>query len=329
MEYRKLGTSDVTISAITLGTWAIGGWMWGGTDREDSIAAIRRAVELGVTSIDTAAVYGYGLSEEIVGEAVADFNRDEIQILTKYGLRWDSTDGEFHFTWTEPNGRKRDMYKVANKDSVVWECEQSLRRLGVDYIDLYQCHWRDNTTPVEETMEAMDKLISDGKIRAAGVSNFTVSEIDACRKAGALASNQPQYSMVRREIEKDMVPYCIENDVGLIAYSPLHKGLLTGKITEDYKFSPGDHRANDPLFAPQNVRRVNEFLNEIRPISDSHGMTLAQLVIYWTINRPGITAALVGARNPDQAEENASAAETKLSQADLDDITRILDDHKL
>ncbi len=329
MEYRKLGQSEVNISEVTLGTWAIGGWMWGGTDREDSIAAIRKAVELGVTSIDTAAVYGYGLSEEIVGQAVADFKREDIQILTKYGLRWDSTDGELHFTWTEPNGRKSDVYKVSNKESVIYECEQSLQRLGTDYIDLYQCHRRDHTTPVEETMEAIDKLLRDGKILAAGVSNFTIEEIEACRKVVPLASNQPQYSMVHRDIEKDMVPYCLENDIGLIVYSPLHKGLLTGKITEDYEFAPGDHRADDPLFRPEKVRKVNEFLKEIRNIADCHGMTLAQLVIRWTINRPGVTAALVGARNPIQAEENARAAENKLSQDDLNEITRVLDDYEL
>jgi len=328
MEYRRLGRSDVQVSAVAFGAWAIGGWMWGGQDEAAALAALDKAIDLGVTTIDTAAVYGYGASEELVGKAVAG-KRARVQILTKYGLRWDSDDGIFHFEWTDPKTGTRQIRKNARADSVVWECEQSLKRLGTDYIDLYQCHWRDESTPLEETMGAIDKLLKSGKIRAAGVSNFTVEDMRACDQIVPLASDQPPYSMINRGIEKDVLPHCRDNDVGVIVYSPLQRGLLTGKITEDYRFNEGDHRAGNPFFKPANVRRINAFLGRIRPIAEAHGATLAQLAINWTIHRPGVTAALVGARSPAQVEENAGAADFRLSGQEADRIDRLLDDLQL
>jgi len=323
MEYRQLGSSEVKVSAITLGAWAIGGWMWGGTDEAEAIAAIEKAISLGVTSIDTAAIYGYGRSERIVGKAIRG-KRDKLQVLTKYGMRWDKEEGQFSFEWAEPGGQMRKIYRNARKESVIWECEQSLKRLGTDYIDLYQCHWRDETTPVEETMEAMAELLAAGKIRAAGVSNFTVRDIEACNKVVKLASDQPPYSMVNRDAENELLPYCLRHNIGVVVYSPLQRGLLTGKITEDYKFAEGDHRADNKFFQPECVRKVNAFLDEIRPIADAHGATLAQLAISWTIHRPGVTAALVGARNPKQAAENAKAADLRLSQEQTSRIDELL-----
>jgi len=317
MIHRKVGGSDVEISAITFGAWAIGGWLWGGTDDDEAIGAIHKAIELGITSIDTAAIYGFGHSEVVVGRALAGVKRDEVQVLTKFGLRWDTDAGERCFETTGAEGKARAVRRCATKESVDYECEQSLRRLRTDYIDLYQCHWRDHTTPVDETMEALAKLIDDGKIRAAGVSNFGVEEIDAARRAGPLASNQPPYSMLRRDIEKEMVPYCIEHGVGLIAYSTLERGLLTGKVTMDRTFGKGDHRAGHPFFQPENRRRILAFLDRIRPVADAHDATLAQLAVNWTIHRPGITAALVGARNARQVEENAGAAELQLTGEEL------------
>ncbi len=321
MEYRQLGSSDVKVSAVTLGTWAIGGWMWGGTDDANAVAAIQAAVDAGMTSIDTAPMYGFGHSERIVGQAVAG-RRDRVQLLTKYCLRWDREGGEMFFPTTGPDGKPAKVFKNATPESIVEECERSLERLGTDHIDLYQCHWRDNTTPVEVTMSAMEKLLADGKILAAGVSNFTAEEIAAARTAGPLASNQPPYSMVRRDVEADVLPYCRENNVGVIVYSPLQLGLLTGKVTMDREFSGDDQRRNSPYFRPANRRKVLDFLEEIRPIAAAHDATLAQLVINWTIHRPGVTAALVGARNPDQARENAAAADFKLT----DDQTSRIDD---
>ncbi|MFW6065590.1 MAG: aldo/keto reductase [Planctomycetota bacterium] len=329
MEYRQLGKSDVKVSAVTLGTWAIGGWMWGGQDESDAIDAIKRSVDLGVTSIDTAAVYGFGKSEELVGKAVAD-RRDKVQILTKYGLRWDiDAGGVEHFDTQDNEGNPITIHKYAKPDSVIEECERSLKRLGTDYIDLFQCHWRDRSTPVEETFEAIDKLLKDGKILAAGVSNFTVEEIEAANKAVPLAAAQPPFSMVNRGAEKDVIPHCRDNSIGVIVYSPLERGLLTGKVTLDREFPEDDHRSRTPLFSRENRKRVLDFLEKVRPIANAHDATLAQVVINWTIHRPGITAALVGARNASQAEQNAAAAELKLSDEEMSRIDDLVDDLKL
>jgi aryl-alcohol dehydrogenase-like predicted oxidoreductase len=325
MEYRQLGNSDVKVTAVTLGTWAIGGWMWGGQDESDALDAIRRSVDLGVTSIDTAAVYGFGSSEELVGKAIAG-RRDQVQILTKYGLRWDiDGNGEEHFDTVDSEGNPVTIYKHAKADSVIEECERSLKQLGVETIDLYQCHWRDRTTPVEETLAAVDKLLKDGKIRAAGVSNFAPDEILAANQVVPLASDQPPFSMVNRSAEKDVIPTCRENGIGVIVYSPLERGLLTGKVTMDREFPETDHRSRNPFFAKENRRRVLDFLDKLRPVADGHDATLAQLVICWTIHRPGITAALVGARNVQQAEQNAAAADLELSDEEMRRIDELVE----
>ena len=328
MEYRRLGNSDVEVSVITFGAWAIGGWMWGGQDDAEAIAAIQTSIDSGVTSIDTAAIYGYGHSEQLVAKAI-EGKRQNVQILTKFGLRWDCQDGEFRFEWTDSTGATKKVYSNSRKESVIHECEQSLKRLGTDYIDLYQCHRRDKTTPVPETMEALDKLLKDGKIRAAGVSNYGVEDIEAANKVVPIASHQPPYSMVCRHIEKDSLPYCREHNIGVIVYSPLERGLLTGKFTEDHEFKGDDHRAESPFFRPENIRKVNAFLEEIRPIAEAHDATLAQLVINWTIHRPGVTAALVGARNPKQAAENAKAADFVILPEETSRIDELLEEHKL
>ena len=317
MEYRQLGCSDVTVSAVSFGAWAIGGWMWGGQDPDDAVAAIRTAVDAGVTTFDTAAVYGFGASEELVGKALCDVRREDVQVLTKYSLRWNTLEGSHPWESADAEGNKLTVVRNATKKGVIWECEQSLRRLQTEYIDLYQCHWRDTSTPVEETMEAVEKLIKDGKIRAAGVSNFTLDEIQAATACVPLASVQPPYSMINRGIEDDILPYCREHNIGILAYSPLQRGLLTGKITMDHTFNDGDHRPTTREFQPANRRRILDLLADIRPIAAAHGITLAQLAIAWTIHRPGITAALVGARNPHQAAENAAGGEIQLADDEL------------
>jgi aryl-alcohol dehydrogenase-like predicted oxidoreductase len=321
MEYRKLGNSDIRISAIAFGAWAAGGWMWGGTDRKEAVLAIEKSIDLGVSTIDTAPVYGFGLSEEIVAEAVAG-KRNQVQILTKYGLRWDTTRGVFYFDSQDAQGNFVKINKYAGKQGIVEECENSLRRLKTDYIDLYQIHWPDPTTPIEETMEAVATLLRDGKIRAAGVSNYSVEQLKTAEKVIPISSNQVPYSMVNRGIESDLVPYCQERNVGILAYSPLQRGLLTGKITDDYTFASGDHRPGTSFFKPENRRRTNTFLNKIKPLAEEKGANLSQLVINWTIQQPGITCALVGARNPQQAEENAKLL--KLSPGELQAINSYL-----
>ena len=324
MEHHTLGGSDVEVSVITFGAWAIGGWMWGGTDEEDAVAAIRRAIDLGVTSIDTAAIYGFGRSEELVCKAIGN-RRDELQILTKYGLRWDSHQGAPHFMTVDENGEPRAVVRCGRKGSVIAECENSLRRLGTDYIDVFQSHWRDTSTPIAETMAAMEKLLADGKIRAAGLSNCTAEELDEARKIVPIAAVQPPYSMLLRDAEKDLLPYCKDNNVGVVVYSPMQRGLLTGKVTLDRKFGPNDHRTTNPMFSMENRRRVLAFLDDIRPVADAHGATLAQLAVNWTIHRDGVTAALVGARNPAQAEENARANDFTLTEEQTRQINERLE----
>jgi aryl-alcohol dehydrogenase-like predicted oxidoreductase len=323
VEYRTLGKDGIDVSVVTFGAWAIGGWLWGGTDQKAAVAAIQKGIELGVTSIDTAPAYGFGLSERIVGEAIRG-KRDRLQILTKFGLRWDLKKGEFFFNTEDERGRPAQMYKHSGAKSVREECERSLKLLGTDYIDLYQIHWPDSTTPIGETMETVGRLIEQGKVRAAGVCNYSVEQMEEARKTVRLLSNQVPFSMVHREIEKDVVPYCLDHGLGILAYSPLQRGLLTGKIKPGYSFGPGDHRPATPFFQEKNLNRVLSFLEDLRPIAEGHGATLAQLVINWTIRRRGVTAALVGARTPAQVEENAKAAYVPLSEGDIAAIDRRL-----
>lgn len=321
MEYRKLGESELNISAVTFGAWAAGGWMWGGIEQNDSVNAIKESYDLGVTSIDTAPVYGQGTSEMIVGQAIKDLPRDKVQILTKYGLRWDIEKGQYFFDSADNEGRPLKIYRYASKESIIQECEASLKRLGTDYIDLYQIHWSDNTTPIQETMEAVDSLIKDGKVRYAGVCNYDVSQMREAEKYITVVSDQIPYSMLKRDIEEELVPHVIENKKSILAYSPLQLGVLTGKMTPGYKFNLGDHRAGLIYFKDENINRVNEFLRKIKPLAADKNATLAQLVIRWTLEQPGITIALVGARNPKQASENAKAAEVKLSGDEIKFIT--------
>ncbi len=329
MEYRKTGSSKLEISVVTFGAWAAGGWMWGGNERSDAIEAIRRGYELGVSSIDTAPIYGQGESEEIVGEAIKGLPRDKIQILTKFGMRWDLAQGNLAFKTKNNDGKDIDVYKFAGRESIIAECEASLRRLGTDYIDLYQIHWPDVTTPIQETMETLAELIKAGKIREAGVCNYNADEMKEAAKYINLVSNQVPYSMVKREIEEELVPYCIEHRKSILAYSPLQRGLLTGKMKPGYKFGEGDHRAGLYYFKDENLVKTNAFLDEIKPLAEAKQCTLSQLVIRWTVEQPGITIALVGARNGEQAIQNAKAMEVKLTKEEIAQIDSALENVKL
>jgi len=324
MEYRKLGHSDLEVSAITFGAWAAGGWMWGSTDRNEAIEAITASYDVGVTSIDTAPIYGQGTSEEIVGEAIKDISRDKVQILTKFGMRWDLDKGTLAMNSKNNDGKDIDIYKYAGKESIIYECEQSLKRLGTDYIDLYQIHWPDSTTPIDETFEAVSKLIEQGKVRFAGVCNYNAQQMAEAEKTLKLVSNQIPFSMVNRGIEDETVPFCIENNKSILAYSPLERGLLTGKITSDYKFQDGDHRAGHPHFQSDFIKKTNELMDKIKPIADQHNASLGQLVLRWTIERPGITIALAGARNAEQAVQNAKSIDIKLSKEEIQTIDELV-----
>lgn len=323
MESRQLGKSKIRVSPIILGTWAIGGWMWGGTDEQDSIAAIQASLDNGVDTLDTAAIYGMGLSEEIVGKAIKG-RRDKVVIATKCGLRWDSREGSNPWPQQMPDGRNVIIRTNGKPDSIFYECEQSLKRLAVDMIDLYQIHCPDPSTPIEESWKAMVKLKEQGKVRAIGVSNYSLKQLRQANAIYPVDSLQPAYSLIRKDIEQEILPFCQQNQVGVIVYSPLERGLLTGKVTMDRQFEKGDHRDNHAAFSPENRKKVLEALEKIRPIAERVHATMSQVIINCTIHMPGITAAIVGARNAAQAIENAKAATLSLSDKDREFIMKAL-----
>lgn len=325
MEYRKLANTDLELSVITFGSWAAGGWMWGATNRQDAVNAIRAAYNEGVTSIDTAPIYGQGTSEEIVGQAIEGIKRDKVQILTKYGMRWDLAKGDFAFKSQDNDGHPIDIYKYAGKESIIKECEDSLRRLKTDYIDLYQIHWPDRTTPMSETFEAVERLIEQGKVRYAGVCNYDDRLLAEADQHISWISDQIPFSMVNRETEKKTIPWCIQHGKSVLAYSPLERGLLTGKMTPGHKFAAGDHRAYNPFFTAESILRTNAFLEKIRPLAHEKRASLSQLVLRWTIDHPGITIALVGARNPEQAVSNAHATNLVLKRDETEFINKQLE----
>lgn len=317
MEYRKLGKTDLELSAITYGAFAIGGNMWGGNEKKDSIESVRASIDHGVTTLDTAPFYGFGLSEEMIGEAIKGYDRSKIQLLTKFGLVWDGSNqgkGEFFFD-AEENGKTIPIYKYASKASVIKEVEDSLRRLQTDYIDLLQIHWPDNTTAISETMEALDLLLQQGKIRAAGVSNYSVEQVSEAQHSIQIASNQVGYSMLNRGIEQDLVPYAQQHDLGIIVYSPMERGLLTGKYFSEGKLKENDHR--NGYFQQFDLVKVKTFLDTISPIAADKGVTLSQLVLRWTSLQPAITVVLAGARNAEQAIANAQATAIDLPPDEL------------
>jgi aryl-alcohol dehydrogenase-like predicted oxidoreductase len=323
METRKLGKSDVEVSVLAFGAWAIGGWLWGGSDSKTAVKAIEVAIDHGMTTIDTASVYGFGLSEELVGKATKG-KRDKVQILTKFGMSWDGKEGEYFFATKDNSGKDIKIYKHSSKEKVIQDCDSSLKRLKTDYIDLFQIHWPDATTPVSETMEALEILVQKGKIRAGGVCNYNRELTDQAFKTFPLASNQVPYSMVNRNIEKEIVPYCIENNIGILAYSPLQRGLLSGKIKQGYKFNEGDNRPDTVYYKEPNLSNILLLLKNISSIADERKVTLAQVVLNWTIQQDGITCALAGARNPEQVLENIGAAGFRLTAGEIEKIDSLL-----
>ncbi len=319
MNYRKLGETDLNASVITFGAWAAGGWMWGSTDRKEAVEAIKAAHAEGMTSIDTAPIYGMGVSEEIVGEAIKDIPRDKVQILTKFGMRWDLTSpkGDFMMRSKDNDGNEVDIYKYSGKESVIKECENSLKRLGTDYIDLYQIHWPDSTTAIAETFEAVATLIEQGKVRYAGVCNYTIAQMAEAEKMVKLASNQIPFSMVNRVMENETIPYCIEHKKSVLAYSPLQRGLLTGKIKPGQVFEEGDTRNGNRFYTDEFITKTNQLLAKLKPLAYEKKATLSQLVLRWTVERSGVTIALAGARNAQQSVQNAGAMKFDLSEEEI------------
>jgi aryl-alcohol dehydrogenase-like predicted oxidoreductase len=300
METRQLGKCGPQVTVIGFGAWAAGGSGWGPVDDRESIAAIRRSVELGSTFIDTAEVYGAGHSEEVVGEALQVITRDQVFVATKVS--------------------GSDLSRQTIKKAI----DASLRRLRLDYVDLYQMHWPDPNSDVQESMQAMDDLVRDGKIRYVGVSNFDVQLMEQALEVRHIDSLQPPLDMLMREIEKEVLPFCRERGIGVVVYSPMAKGLLTGKYKIDDSFPAGDVRAQDSRFQGENFQRNLRIVERLRPIAERYGKTLAQLAIAWTLAQPGVTVSIVGAKRPSQVEENVGAAGWTIAPEDLREIDDIL-----
>lgn len=329
MQKRTLGSSNVEVTPLAFGAWAIGGWMWGGAEESDAVKALHASLDLGMTTIDTAPVYGFGRSEEIVGKALRGIARDKFQILTKYGLNWETQQGEFYFDTKDNAGKPVKIFKWASRARVLKEIEDSLRRLQTEYVDLLQIHWPDSTTPIAETMEAVADLIKAGKVRAAGVCNYNVDQVNEARKTLNIVSNQVPYSMINRGIEKDVVPQALQSGMSIVPYSPLQRGLLTGKIKSDHRFNEGDTREGNRFYTPENISRTNALLDQIKPIASAHNATLAQVVINWTTRQPAMDCVLAGARNEKQVKENVGALDFVLSDEELASIQTALKSFRL
>lgn len=309
MQLRSLGNSGLKISPIIMGTWQAGKDMWVGIDDTQTKTAIRAAFDAGITTFDTAEVYGDGHSERILGEAVSDF-RDRIILATKV------------------------FANHLKADQVIEACHRSLQNLGTDVIDLYQIHWpagsfKTPKVPIGKTMEALNGLKAEGKIRAIGVSNFSRRQLKEASEYGRIDSLQPPYSLFWRHVEADAMPYCAENDITILAYSPMAQGLLTGKFPRDHEFEKGDHRAKNRLFKPENFRRVQKTLKMLKPLAEEKKVSLGQLALAWVISHTG-TCAIAGARSAEQVTQNAAAGEIKLSSEDMsqmDAIGQMVTDH--
>ena len=308
---RQIGKSGVHASAVGLGTWAIGGWMWGGTDEQASIGAIEASVDAGISLIDTAPAYGLGRSEEIVGKAIKG-KRDKVVIATKCGLNWHSGKGNHFF---DQDGKP--VHRYLGAEGIAHELEQSLRRLGTDHIDLYITHWQDPTTPIAETMAVLEKLKAAGKIRAIGASNVSTQDLQDYVAAGQIDAIQERYSMIDREIEGSLLPIARRNDIATLSYSSLALGLLSGAIDPAREFTGDDQRKDNPRFSTASRQKVARLKQAIAPIAAQHQASMAQIVIAWTLAQPGITFALCGARNAEQAIDNARAGEIALSASEL------------
>ncbi|HIK57658.1 MAG TPA: aldo/keto reductase [Nitrospinaceae bacterium] len=294
MEYRKLGNSNLEVSEIGYGAWGIGGApFWKNEGNQSSLNSIKKAYDLGINFFDTAPVYGFGHSEELIGKALKPV-RDKVIIATKCGLRWDK----------ETLGSIR---KDASRVSILEEIDQSLKRLDTDVIDLYQVHWPDVETGQEETMDTLLELQAKGKIRHIGVSNYSSEQIKDCIKYGKIASLQPEFSLLAREIQNGTVSVCLENNIGIIAYSPLGSGVLTGKYNKNTNFKDWRSKGIIGTFTGEGFFKNIEKVDRLKEIADIENKTCGQIAINWVLRQAGITTALVGVKNPAQVEENLKA----------------------
>ena len=290
MEHARIPGLDGEVSRIGLGTWAIGGWMWGGTEKKAALRTIQAALDLGITLVDTAPVYGFGRSEEIVGEAIAEHgSRDRVVIATKVGIEWDET--------------HERLRRNSSPERIQKELEDSLRRLRTDHIDLYQVHWPDPKVPFEETARALEALREAGKIRAIGVSNYSPEQMKGFGAGAELASAQPPYNLFERGVEQDVLPWCASHDVAVLAYGPLCRGLLSGHMSRGREFPGDDLRNDDPKFRGE---RFDRYLAAVARLDElarrRFGKRVLHLALRWVLDQPAVTVALWGARHPDQLE---------------------------
>lgn len=304
MHTRNLGFSDLDLTTIGLGTWAIGGggweYGWGPQDETASIQTIHRALDLGMNWLDTAAAYGLGRSEEVIGTALKD-RRDQVIIATKCGLRWDDSG---------------HVFRNSQPDSLQQELDDSLRRLQTDYIDLYQIHWPDFDVPLADSWATLARFVETGKVRYLGVSNFTVEQMRTCQAIHPIAALQPPYSLLQRDVETELLPFCAEHNIGVIAYSPMESGLLTGAFDIN-RVADDDWRRGDARFQEPQLSRHLAFVDALRPIAAATGHTVAHLAVAWVLRRPEVTAAIVGARTVEQAEQIMDGAGYVLSDDEL------------
>ncbi|HEX3035482.1 MAG TPA: aldo/keto reductase [Thermodesulfobacteriota bacterium] len=311
MEFVKISGTDIQASRIGLGTWVMGGWLWGGSEESDSIKTLHAALDKGTNLIDTAPIYGFGVSEEIVGKAVAEYGqREKVIIATKVGLEW---------------GNGKGIRRNSSKSRINKEIEDSLRRLQTNYIDIYQIHWPDLNTPIEETAEAMHGLYKQGKIRAIGVSNYSPEQMELFRKVAPLHTSQPPYNLFEREIERDVLPYCREHGITTLLYGALCRGLLSGRMKPDTKFTGDDLRKIDPKFKqpryPQYlkaVERLDSFAKE------KYGKRVLHLAVRWLLDQPGAGVALWGARRPQQLEPIDEVVGWSLDEGALRTVDKII-----
>lgn len=317
MQTRKLGYTDLELTTVGLGAWAMGGpWLygWGPQDDDESIATLLRAMDVGVNWIDTAAIYGLGRSETVVGRALKQMSPKPL-IATKCGLCWDE---------------KSERIPRLKAQSIRAECHDSLRRLDIETIDLYQIHFNEPDEDIEEAWTEMARLVEEGKVRYIGVSNFTVAQIRRIQSIHPVASLQPPYSMLHREVEDELLDYCGQNDIGVVVYSPMQRGLLTGTFDAERvaNLPEGDHRKANPDFQPPQFDATMELVEQLRPIAERNGRTCSQLAISWILRRSEVTSAIVGARRPDQIVETAQASDWDLSEEDIEKIEQFLAERK-
>jgi aryl-alcohol dehydrogenase-like predicted oxidoreductase len=310
MEFQEISGTGMNVSRIAQGTWAIGGWMWGGTDERESIRTIHAALDKGINLIDTAPVYGFGVSEEIVGKAIEERgDRDKVFIATKVGLEWH-------------NG---SVTRNSSPARIRMEIQDSLRRLHTNYVDIYQVHWPDLAVPIEETARTMQALFKEGLIRAIGVSNYWPEQMNRFMSVSELHTVQPPYNLFERQIERDVLPYVREKNLSAFAYGPLCRGLLTGTMQPDTKFTGDDLRRSDPKFQSP---RFAQYLSAVRQLEDlaqkRYGKHVMDLAVRWVLDQPGITAALWGARHPEELDAVADTLDWKLDADTLAAIDQIL-----